>query len=97
MEPKLISEQEADLLPSAQVSANAVLSAVLPCMVKYKGHGHKLEKIAGEICTIRIAHAAYYLDYDKNVHVSELSLFEPHEHDVDSFNGHCQICGLYCR
>lgn len=77
--------------------ANAVLAAVLPCMVKYQGHGRKLKKIEGEMCTIIIAHAAYYLDYDKVVHVSELELFKQHEHDIDSFNGHCQICGLYCR
>ena len=89
--------QTVETTTSSPNSTNAVLAAVLPCMVKYQGYGRKLKKIEGEMCTIRIAHAAYYLDYDKNVHVSELELFKPHDHDVDSFNGHCQICGLYCR
>lgn len=68
----------------------------MPCQAKYKGDNVELKQINGDKATIRIKHAAYYLDYDKEVPASLVFPIEEHTHDIDSFNRCCQICGKYC-
>ncbi len=78
------------------IDSNLLLTAVLPCQVKYKGSIVQLKKIVGQVATVRFKHAGYWHDYDKDVNVSDLTLIPDHKHDIDSFNRCCQICGLYC-
>jgi len=65
----------------------------LPIQVKYQNKSVELKQIVGNIATIRIKHAAYYLDFDKTCYLSELEVYPAHVHNIDSFNKCCRICG----
>ena len=71
----------------------------LPCQVYSvtEKRNVELKEIKGEKAIIRLKFAGYWHNYDKEVPVSDLSVIPEHVHDIDSFNGHCQICGKYCR
>ena len=76
-----------------------LLSAVLPCQVYYPADKRNVElkEIKGDKAIIRLKFAGYWHNYDKEVLLSELIPIPEHKHDIDSFNGHCQVCGKYCR
>ena len=81
------------------ITYDTLLSAVLPCQVYYPADKRNVElkEIKGDKAIIRLKFAGYWHNYDKEVLLSELMPISEHKHDVDSFNGHCQVCGKYCR
>jgi len=77
---------------------DALLPAV-PFMAKWGNHygAVKVKSVNGDKCTVEIRFADPYLNYEKEAKVSDLTLFEEHKCIPDSFNGHCPVCGRYCR
>lgn len=75
------------------------LLPAVPFMAKWGNHygAVKVKSVNGDKCTVEIRFADPYLNYEKEANVSDLTLFEEHKCIPDSFNGHCPVCGRYCR
>lgn len=82
----------------AAIVGNNVLPAV-PFMANWKHHygAVKVKSVDGDNCIVEIRFADPYLNYEKTAKVTDLTLFKEHKCEPDSFNGHCQVCGRYCR
>ena len=77
---------------------NTVLPAV-PFMAKWKGHygAVKVKTVNNDKAIVEIRFANPYLNYEKEANVKDLELYPDHNCIPDSFNGHCSVCGRYCR
>ena len=77
---------------------NTVLPAV-PFMAKWKGHygAVKVKSVNGDKAIVEIRFANPYLNYEKEANTKDLELYPEHNCIPDSFNGHCPVCGRYCR
>ena len=78
--------------------AKPVLPAV-PFMAKWKGHygAVKVKSVKNDKAIVEIRFANPYLNYEKEANVKDLELYPDHNCTPDSFNGHCPVCGRYCR
>jgi len=77
---------------------NTVLPAV-PFMAKWKGHygAVKVKAVNNDKAIVEIRFANPYLNYEKEANIKDLELYPDHNCIPDSFNGHCSVCGRYCR
>ena len=77
---------------------NTVLPAV-PFMARWKGHygAVKVKSINDDKAIVEIRFANPYLNYEKEANTKDLELYPEHNCIPDSFNGHCGVCGRYCR
>ena len=77
---------------------NTVLPTV-PFMAKWKGHygAVKVKAVNEDKAIVEIRFADPYLNYEKEANVKDLELYPEHNCIPDSFNGHCPVCGRYCR
>ena len=77
---------------------NSVLPAV-PFMAKWKGHygAVKVKAVNNDKAIVEIRFANPYLNYEKEANIKDLEPYHDHNCTPDSFNGHCSVCGRYCR
>ena len=76
-----------------------VLLPAIPFMAKWKGHygAVKVKAVNNDKAIVEIRFADPYLNYEKEANVKDLELYPEHNCIPDSFNGHCPVCGRYCR
>ena len=77
---------------------NTVLPDV-PFMAKCKGHygAVKVKDVNNDKAIVEIRFANPYLNYEKEANIKDLEPYHDHNCTPDSFNGHCSVCGRYCR